>query len=89
MSAERPILNETPEQKERRETCLRQIRAFRLNPDGGDPIPIPPPTEEQQRSIDEQVKRMFTPDGQSRRVIQLREAWRAAQSKPDIGFTDC
>ena len=66
----------------------KRTTAFRLNPDGGDPIPIPPPTEEQQRSMDEQKERMFTPDGQLRRVVELREAWQTAQSKPGVSIVE-
>jgi hypothetical protein len=32
---------------------MSEWKAFRRNPDGGEPIPIPPPTEAQQRSREE------------------------------------
>jgi hypothetical protein len=62
---------------------MSEWKAFRLNPDGGDPIPIPPPTEEQQRSMEEQRQRMFTPDGQFRMVVEIREAFQKGLIKPN------
>ena len=56
-----------------KKTKRKEWKAFRIDPNGGPPIPISPPTEDQQRSMDEQQERMFTQDGQSRRVIQIRE----------------
>ncbi len=67
---------------------MSEWKAFRMNPNGGDPIPIPPPTEEQQRSMDEQKERMFTPDGNFRMVMEAREKARKGLIKPGVGMVE-
>lgn len=41
------------------------------------------PTPEQARSMAEQQARMFTPDGQFRRVVEIREAMQAKRGKAE------
>ncbi len=65
---------------------LERTTAFRHAADGWEPCD--PPTEDQLRSMDEQVARMFTPDGQFRRVVELREAWQKGLIKPGVGFVE-
>ena len=64
--------------------AMSEIRTFKKV--DGQWVQTENPTPEQARSMAEQQAAMFTPDGQLRRVAEIREAMKAARSQdPDAG----
>jgi len=54
-------------------------RCYRLTPTGF--VRTSLPTPEQEQKLLEQQAAMFTPDGQFRRIQELRETWQTERSK--------
>lgn len=63
--------------------AMNEPKTYRKTPEGW--VPCEPPTPEQRRSMEEQRQRMFTPDGNLRRVIEIREAFQKGLVKPGAG----
>lgn len=58
---------------------MKPCVAYHFTPEGPQAIPLP--SRQVLQSLSEQQAAMFTPDGQSRMVVEMREKYLSGQSK--------